>query len=198
MRTADDIRQDTWQEEDSDEMPAVTPSVLDLDRQLRIELGRRLTLALIAPPGGPDEAVAGLHARLAAYPDVLAVVVSPASTKRDEAERVMADAARLDPDAVLVALASGSPTVQVADSAAVPAIKWPRDLLDVADRMGVRDRAFFALVGDPMTRETARRMRYEDGFSVHAPAHDLIAVLAREALAREEARRRGSSPPCYL
>jgi hypothetical protein len=163
-----------------------------------MELTRRLSVVLVAPPGGPDEAFLALHARLAAHPDVLALVLTPASSKSDEAERVMADAARLDPDAVLVTLGTGSPTEQLSDSAAVPSIRWPRELLKVADRMGLRDRAFFALVGDRMTRETAHRMGYEDGFSVYIPGYDLVAALAREAVAREQARRHGSSPPCYL
>lgn len=194
MRSAIDILQD----EDSSELPALDAGSVDLSRWLRLELARRLSIVLVAPPSGPDDAFRALHARLAEHPDVLAVVVVPASTKPDEAERVMVDGARLDPDAVLVALASGSPTEQLSDSAAVPAIKWPRDLLKVADRMGLRARAFFALVGDRMTRETAHRMGYEDGFSVYTPAYDLVATVAREAIAREQVRRHGSSPPCYL
>lgn len=194
MRSATDILED----EDTLESPAQEAGSVDLSTWLRLELARRLSIVLVAPPGRPDDAFLALGARLAEHPDVLVVAVTPASTKSEEAERVMMDGARLDPDAVLVGLATGSPTEQLSDSAAVPAIKWPRDLLKVADRMGLRDRAFFALVGDRMTRETAHRMGYEDGFSVYASAHDLVATVAREAVAREQARRRGSSPPCYL
>lgn len=203
MRNMIDIHQEEdsvihQEEEDSVELPALDTGSVDLSTWLRLELARRLSVVLVAPPGGPDDTFLALHARLTQHPDVLATVVVPSSTKSDEAERVMVDGARLDPDAVLVALASGSPTEQLSDSAAVPAIKWPRDLLKVADRMGLRERAFFALVGDRMTRETARRLGYEDGFSIYTPTHDLVAAIAREAIAREKAQRHGSSPPCYL
>jgi hypothetical protein len=194
MRSATDILED----EDMPESPALDTGSVDLSTWLRLELARRVSIVLVAPPGHPDDAFLALSARLAEHPDVLTIVVAPASTKSEEAERAMVEGARLDPDAVLVGLAAGSPSEQLSDSAAVPAIKWPRDLLKVADRMGLRDRAVFALVGDRMTRETARRMGYEDGFSVYTSAHDLVAALACEAIARERARRRGSSPPCYF
>jgi hypothetical protein len=165
---------------------------------LRTELGRRLTVALIAPPSGADEVFTALGVALAAYPEVLVLLQTPRSSAAAEAERVMLAIAPLDPDAVLVALGGGTPVAQLTDSASIPALRWPRDVLAVGDRLGLRLRAFFALVGEAMTREGARRLGYEDSFSPHMRVHDLVAVLAREALAHEQSRRHGSSPPCYL
>src|SRR5262249_55417721 len=160
-----------------------------------MELGHRLIVILITPPGGADEAFAALGAALAAYPEVLVLVETPLSSKPEEAEQVMLKVARVDPDSVLVALASGSPTTQLADSASVPALRWPRDLLTIADRLGLRGRTFFALVAETVTREGARRLGYEAGISPYMPAHDLVALLAREAQAREQSRRYGGSSP---
>src|SRR5260370_32674882 len=174
------------------------PALADLGLQLRLELGRRLIVALVAPLGRTDDAFTNLAMRLAAYPEVLTLVLAPQSTKTDEAERVVLEAARVDADALLVGLAAGSPTTQLVDSASVPSLKWPRDVLQVAERVGLRDRAFVGLLGANVTRESARRLGYEDGFAVTIAAHDLVAYLAREALAREQQRRSASSPPCFL
>src|SRR5262249_15857011 len=152
----------------------------ELNTWLRTELGRRLTVVLLAPPGGADDTLAALSAALAAYPEVLVLVETPNSSKAEEAERVLLNAAREGPDAVLVALAAGSPATQLTDSASIPALRWPRDVLAAADRLGLRPRNFFALVGETMTREGARRLGYEDGFSPHIPARELVTLLARE------------------
>jgi hypothetical protein len=194
MATAEGILQD----EEEDTASEQTHELVDLSLQLRLMLGRRLILALIAPPGGADDAFTNLAARLSAYPEVTSLVILPHSTKPDEAERVVDEAARVDTDAVLVTLASGSPTTQLEDSASVPSLKWPRDVLRVADRYGLRERAFCGLIGESVTRDSARRLGFEDGFAIAIAAHDLVAYLAQDALRREQHRRQGSSPPCYL
>jgi hypothetical protein len=158
-------------------------------------LGRRLILALIAAPGGADDAFTNLAARLSAYPEVTSLVILPHSTKTDEAERVVDEATRVDADAVLVTLAAGSPTTQLADSASVPSLKWPRDVLRAAERLGRRERAFWGLIGEEVNREAARRLGFEDGFAIAIAAHDLVAYLAQDALTRERLRRQGGTPP---
>ena len=123
MVFAEDILQD--EEEDATSEP--TTALVDLSLQVRLMLGRRLVLALVAPPSGADDAFTNLAARLSTYPEVTSLVILPHSTKPEEAERVVNEAARVDADAVLVTLASGSPTTQLVDSASVPSLKWPRD-----------------------------------------------------------------------
>ena len=169
--------------------------LVDLSLQVRLMLGRRLILALVAPPSGADDAFTNLAARLSAYPEVTSLVILPHSTKTDEAERVVDEAARVDADAVLVTLASGSPTTQLVDSASVPSLKWPRDVLRAAERLGQRERAFWGLIGEEVNREAARRLGFEDGFAIAIAAHDLVAYLAQDALKRERLRRQGDTPP---
>ncbi len=169
--------------------------LVDLSLQVRLMLGRRLILALVAPPSGADDAFTNLAARLSAFPEVTSLVILPRSTKIDEAERVVDEATRVDADAVLVTLASGSPTTQLVDSASVPSLKWPRDVLRAAERLGQRERAFWGLIGDEVNREAARRLGFEDGFAIAIAAHDLVAYLAQDALKRERLRRQGGTPP---
>jgi hypothetical protein len=47
-------------------------------------------------------------------------------------------------------------------------------------------------------RAQARALGFEDGFALDVPLATLLAALACEAVAYDELRRRGSSPPCYL
>lgn len=194
MATAEGILQD----EEEATTTAETRELIDLSLQVRLMLGRRLIVALVAPPGGADDAFTNLAARLSTYPEVTSLVLLPHSTKGEEAERIALEAARVDADAVLVTLASGSPTMQLEDSASVPSLRWPRDVLRAVDRVGLRERAFCGLLGEGVTRQSARRLGFEDGFALAIPAHDLVAYLAQEALTREQYRRHGSSPPCDL
>ena len=139
MLIAEGILQD--EEEATTSEP--TSQLVDLSLQLRLMLGRRLILALVAPPSGANDAFTNLAARLSAYPEVTSLVILPHSTKTEEAERVVDESARVDADAVLVTLASGSPTTQLTDSASVPSLKWPRDVLRAAERLGQRQRPFW-------------------------------------------------------
>jgi hypothetical protein len=70
--------------------------------------------------------------------------------------------------------------------------------LDYAEAAGVRDDAVIALVGPGASRMLARRMGCDEGFSGGEATEVIVSRLVREALAREELRRTGSSPPCYL
>jgi hypothetical protein len=47
-------------------------------------------------------------------------------------------------------------------------------------------------------RAQARALGLEDGFALDVPLATLLAALARETVAHDELRQRGSSPPCYL
>ncbi len=193
MATAEGILQD------EDEAATTDPRrIVDLNLQLRLMLGRRLILALVAPPGGADDAFTNLAARLSAYPEVTSLVLLPHSTKPEEVERIVDEADRVDADAVLVTLASGSPTTQLVDSASIPSLKWPRDVLRVAERVGLCERAFCGLIGESVSRESARRLGFADGFSIEIAAHDLVAFLAQDALKREQCRRNGGNTPCDL
>jgi hypothetical protein len=193
MATAEGLLRDDTEEATTSE---AGHAPVDLGLQLRLMLGRRLIVGLVAPPGGGDEAFTSLAARLAAYPEVTSLVLTPRSTRSEESGRIVLEAARVAADAVLVTLASGSPTTQLEDSASVPSLKWPRDVLHAAERVGLRERAFWGLIGEEMTRTAARRLGFEDGFAVAIAAHDLVARLAQEAWRREEWRRHGSVPPC--
>jgi len=77
-------------------------------------------------------------------------------------------------------------------------IAMARALLESVDTMGLRDRSFVALIGPAVTRDLAHQLRFEEGYPTTTPTAQLLWSLAREAIARDELRRRGSSPPCYL
>lgn len=178
---------------DSDNPPDMPAA---LDEWLRARLDHRLTVVLLAPPrtgadGGADGGVT------AAAEAALAAAIAPLAEARlrvercpDPAdlaiiERTLLHAEGLYPDVLLVEQAA-------ADDA------FPRAVLRVADRLGILDRAFVALIGAEVTRQSARGRGFEDGYPVDMPAGGLLATLAREAVARDELRRHGSSPPCYL
>lgn len=167
---------------DSDN-PPIAPAALD--DWLRARLDHRLTVVLLAPQrddAAADEtslavAIAPLaeaRLRIARCPD-------PADTAA--IERTLLAVERLYPDVLLVERSGADNT-------------FPRMVLRVADRLGLLDRAFVALIGADVTREGARRSGFEDGYTLDDP--DLPRTLAREAVARDQLRRHGSSPPCYL
>jgi hypothetical protein len=62
----------------------------------------------------------------------------------------------------------------------------------------VRDEAVVALVGPGASRTLARQLGCDEGFAAEEATGHIVGQLVREALAREELRRTGSSPPCYL
>ena len=71
-------------------------------------------------------------------------------------------------------------------------------LLERAEALGLRDRSLVALIGPQVTRDLAHRLLFEEGYPATMPTAQLLWSLAQEAIARDELRRRGSSPPCYL
>ena len=72
------------------------------------------------------------------------------------------------------------------------------DLIELTDAQNLRDRCVLMLVGPGASREAAHRLGFDDGFGVDAPPSRIATALAREAVARDQFRRMGSSPPCYL
>ena len=155
-----------------------------IDDLLRRELGRRMTVSLLALSDTDTDAnaVAALAGRLAGIEEV--AVLSAAVP----AEDALAQAAQRDAEIVLVWLAADDER-EVAAAAA---------LLERIETMGLRDRSFVALIGPRVTRDLAHRLRYEEGYPAATPTEPLLRSLAREAIGRDELRRRGSSPPCYL
>jgi hypothetical protein len=179
----------------------------DLDALLREQLGRRLVVAgltLVPPAPGSvhltGEPPAELLAGLSTYAE-LWVRWTHADTPIGAALR---QAAQHDADVVLGWLAapipSGVPTV-AAGSAFVPP-NWPLPviaaLIGEADDLNLRDRCVFALAGPDATQALARQAGCDEGFALAVPLARIVGTLAREVLARDEFRRGGSSPPCYL
>jgi hypothetical protein len=174
------------------------PSELDdsvaLDRWLRVRLGRRLTLALLAADGDARPRILGLAAALEPYSEMRVIadlLHDDGAEHEDAAISTLRRAASEDADVVLIwtdaALDAKSGTTRL------------RSLLEAAEQSGLCDRSFVALIGPRVTRSGARSLGYEDGIPPGTwPLPRLAALIAREAVARDELRRRGSSPPCYL
>lgn len=153
-----------------------------IDELLRGQLGRRMKVSLLALTDTHTDEVAALTEQLMSI-DEAQVLPFAAS-----AEAGLAEAARQDAEIMLVWLAADD-----AREAATAA-----DLLDRAEAMGLRDRTVLALIGPTVTRDLAHRLLFEEGYPASTPLAQLLWSLAREAIARDELRRRGSSPPCYL
>jgi hypothetical protein len=153
-----------------------------LDELLRAQLGRRMTVCLLAltPTHGDDLAM--LARRLAESDEIR--VITPATS----AEEGLLEAVRQDAEVVLIWLAADE-TSERATTAL---------LLERADALGLRDRSVLAAIGPSMTRALAHHLLFEEGYAISMPTGQLLHSLAREAIARDELRRRGSSPPCYL
>jgi hypothetical protein len=158
-----------------------------LDAWLRERLQRRLTLVVVTASQGHAAANA-LCAALAAHAEVR---VARALVARPN-ESALADVARLDPDVVLLWTALGDA------GAAGGGRLYALDALNALEGLGLLDRAFVAIAGEGVTRPAARALGYEDGIAADIPVQEVVRLLAREAVARDELRRRGSSPPCYL
>lgn len=163
-------------------LPADPSALLTVARE---RLGRRMLLAVLAPRDATASALRGLADALAALPGVRVIYEQPS-----QLEDVLTRLHSLGPDVVLV---GGG------DEEAAPGTdSWHARVFAVAERVGLCDRSFVALVGAWVTRQSARRAGFEDGFPLATPLEALVPALVREALARDELRRQGSSPPCYL
>lgn len=168
--------------------PSLAPAALDT--WLREQLGRQMVVAVVAAGAQAESALARIEQGTARYGEVR-LLGRTATFDRDDARlaALIAELAPLDPDAVLV----------VSTAAADAARQWAVRALAACERAGLRDRAFVALLAPGEgVRAQARALGFEDGFALDLSLATLLAALAREAVALDELRRRGSSPPCYL
>lgn len=181
--------------------PVLEPDALDA--WLRAQLGRRLAVTgiTLVPLAGsspdPSGTVAAAGVPPAALRDALGQYGEiwlrwlPSGTRLDEAA---IRAAAGDADVLLVWLdPTGAPSAPVG---------WPERPLtalhDALANLSLRDDCVLAIGGAGASRSLARRLGYDDGFAVVAPAALIATTLAREALALAAVRGGGSSPPCYL
>ncbi len=172
---------------------------LEISIQLRVELGRRMTIALLDLPGGGGTAFDELQAALERYPEVRVLVLRPQQEQDASTLEVMlAEAQREGADSLLVWTNGEATETDKGDHACSAAESWARLVVSVAERLQLFDRCFIALVGEGVSRVGARKLGYEDGFAIEAPVVQLMRTLVRETLAHEVFNRRGSSPPCYL
>lgn len=170
-----------------------------LDEWLRSRLDHPVTLVLLAPGSGaePTAAEGMLAAAVASLAEIRLFVERCADTRDAGAvERALLAAERRSSDVLLVEQMVEPPANPIQMDGAGDA--WPRLALRVADRLGLCDRAFVALIGPGVSPQSARRLGFEDGYALDVPAATLVRALAHEAAARDELRRHGSSPPCYL
>ncbi|MFI5273442.1 MAG: hypothetical protein ACHQ4H_10470 [Ktedonobacterales bacterium] len=179
----------TLVDEDTGEFAAV-------NAELQASLNRQLTVAVLEPPGG-DLACTEMRARLATYPEVRVLAESPGERPDYHAlKTLLAVVSQSDADALLVwtdaaALEAPAPGAHEGQS-------WPRQVLGAAEDINLLDNCFTVPIGPGVSRLAARKAGYEDGFAETTPISKLLRAITREALVREQYRRRGSSPPCYL
>ena len=179
---------ETSQRDATNPGPLLAPAALDV--WLRERLGRQMVVAVVAAGAQPESALARIEQGIARYGEVR-LLGRIATLDHDDAQlaALIAELAPLDPDAVLV----------VSATAADAARQWAVWALAACERAGLRDRAFVTLLAPGEgVRTQARTLGFEDGFALDVPLATLLAALAREAVAYDELRRRGSSPPCYL
>ena len=182
-----------------DHSPAVDlPEALaSVDAEPRAALDRRLTVAVLEPPGG-DSGCTALLARLAALSELRVLAKAPGE-RPDEArlQALLREVAQADAEALLVWSDAEALAAPAGDNGDLRH-GWPRRVLGAAEDLNLLDACFTAPIGPGVTRQAARALGYEDGFADATPVVVVARTLVREALARAEIRRCGSSPPCYL
>jgi hypothetical protein len=144
-----------------------------------------MTVCLLALADTHFDAIMALAERLASIEEIR---VLPPSASTALVEEDLPAAARQDAEIILVWLAADEERELEAASA----------LIERADALGLRDRSVVALIGPDVTRDLAHQLLFEEGYSTTTLTADLLSSLAHEAIARDELRRRGSSPPCFL
>lgn len=170
-----------------DMLPADPAALAEL---IRARLGRRLIVAVLAPPDDTGEDPRALADALAAFPGARVAYERPPDAPAD-LETFLARLHTLGPDVVLI----GATEARAPEPIERP---WHLRVFAIAERIGLCDRGFVALVGSHVTRQSARRLGFEDGYPLDTPMDVLLPAFVRAALARDEFRRQGSSPPCYL
>lgn len=156
-------------------------------------LGRPLMIMALRRAGAhahiADDPLAGWRAQLEAYPGVR-LHAREIGDAPDAA--TLGRITQLDPDVLLVC-----ENLRDAEGVAIPD-DWRAAILFVAEDLNLFERMLLAWYGAGVTRSAARASGYEDGFAPDQPLSEVLAILARDAIARASYRRRGSSPPCYL
>ena len=166
---------------------------------LRNDLEGHLTLLLLEASVEARTLCDDFAERLGAYPEIRVLhrrlVAIPGST---EIESIFIRAIREDADITLVWMGNargGDAELQEDDA---PYWRWPKQALAAAERVNLFEGCLVALVGEDIQQREARHLGFEDGFMASMPPDRLVLRLAREVVAHREARRRGSSPPCFL
>ena len=155
-----------------------------VDEWIRLRIGRQVVV------GCAEDAPAHIRELLARYREVRVASAPAATASEADVTSRLASLLRLDPHALLFRLdATASPEALTASA---------RALYRTCEITGALDLCFVALIGARMTRALARSLAFEDGFALEGDDARLIHVVTTRAAEREEARRRGSSPPCYL
>ena len=166
--------------------PNVPSSSADLDDWLRCTLGRRVNLAVIAVEDEAQRQVDTLTHELGAYTEIRVLPLSKHNTARATLQRTMQE----DADVVFLWTEGSLDSEDIRTRLR----QWQSE----GEGLGLCDRAFVALIGAHVTMATARGLGYEDGIPAATTSLQLATLVANEAVARDEIRRRGSSPPCYL
>ncbi|HEU5439895.1 MAG TPA: hypothetical protein VFU88_11450 [Ktedonobacterales bacterium] len=191
------MREDESQDHESGMASGHGDEHAEVNAELRASLGRRLTVAVLEPPGGAtgcDE----LRGGLAAFSEVRVLAETPAERPEYASLRaLLGEVARADADALLVWTDAESLAASAGGDGDTQRT-WPRRVLGAAEDINLLDACFTAPVGPGVTRQAARKLGYEDGFAAETPPATLVLALLREALVRAQIRRSGSSPPCYL
>lgn len=157
-----------------------------LNAWLDAQLGRPLVLLALRRAGDESggDPLAGWRAAATRFPSV---TLEELTAGDEPLAETLARVAQRDPDALLVCDDGGDDTQA-----------WRAALLNAAEERNLFERVEITLAAAGMTRASARRRGFEDGFATDQPLVAALAILAREAVTRAAYRRYGSSPPCYL
>lgn len=162
-----------------------------LDSWLEARLGRALTVAILCRANHAPSRLTRLANALASHGAFrVGTEQLPVDATEEYAQASLRKVAALAPDTLLIC--DTLPDAERWQSA------WCVQVLRLADDAGLAERTFLALIGTGVARASARRMGFEDGFDLGQDPAVIARAIAREAVAGEEIRRRGSSPPCYL
>ena len=171
----------------------------ELTSLLRNDLEGHLTLLVLEEAGESRTTCDDFAEMLRAYPEIrvlhLRLEPDPEST---EIESTFTRAIHEDVDIALVWAGTAGVSEAALREDAAPYWRWAKQALAAAESINLFEKCRVALAGEEIQQREARHLGYEDGFMAGAPPDSLVLRLAREAAAHREARRRGSSPPCFL
>ncbi len=148
-----------------------------IDGLLRWQLGRRMTVCLLALADTHADELAALAKRLTSIEEI---VVTPSAISPDEG---LIQAARQDAEIVLVWLAAD-------DEREVAAA---RALLERVDAMGLTDRSVVALIGPLVTRDLAHQLRFEEGYPAQLRMLTTLSPVVLRCKNREGMQKRWHS-----